>query len=143
MTQEQLAAFTKMSSNTRLESLGIEIKKVEEGYMEGKMPVDHRTHQPYGLLHGGASASLAETLASFGSHLAIDNERFGAVGVQLNCNHLRSKSEGTVIGKAQLIKNGRKLHVWRIDIEDEQGKLIATCGLTVMIIDKSTLSGRK
>lgn len=116
--------------------LGIEMTKVEDGYLEATMPVDHRTHQPYGLLHGGASVVLAETIASIGSHLSIDSEKFMAVGIEVNCNHIRGKKEGIVTGKARAVHRGRKIHVWCIDIVDEEEKLIATSRLTVSIIPK-------
>lgn len=126
--------FTK---NTVIELLGIEITKAEKGYLEATMPVDHRTHQPYGLLHGGASVVLAETLGSFGSHMAVDTDKFLSVGVEVNCNHIRSKRDGIVTGKATAIHLGRKMHVWSIDIVDEEDKLIATSRITVSIIPKA------
>jgi 1,4-dihydroxy-2-naphthoyl-CoA hydrolase len=123
-----------MSQNTLGEALGIVVTKVEDGYVEGTMPVDHRTHQPYGLLHGGASVALAETLGSVGSHFIAAQNKMLAVGVEINANHLRGKREGTVTGKARLIHRGGKLHVWNIDIVDERGKLVCTSRLTTMLV---------
>lgn len=132
-----MEALKKMTENTMIDNLGIDITTIEDGYLEGTMPVDHRTHQPYGLLHGGASVALAETLGSFGSHLSVDTDKFHAVGVEINCNHIRSKRDGVVTGKAKAVHRGRKLHVWNVDIVDEEEKLIATSRITVSIIPKS------
>ena len=114
----------------------MKLTKLEKGYVEGTMPVDHRTHQPYGLLHGGASAALAETLGSVGSHFLVHENGRAAVGVEINTNHLKGIKSGTVTGKAKIIHQGGKLHVWNIDIVDEQDRLIAVARLTVMIIPK-------
>lgn len=125
-----------MSKGTLGEALGIEVTKVEDGYVEGTMPVDQRTRQPYGLLHGGASVALAETLGSLGSHFIAIRNNLVAVGVEINANHLRGKREGLVTGKARLVHQGAKLHVWNIDIVDEQERLIATSRLTTMLISR-------
>lgn len=122
-----------LSSSTLLDSLGIVFTKVEMGFIEATMPVDHRTHQPYGLLHGGASAALAETLGSFGSHLLVAENGGIAVGVELNINHLKSKRNGFVKGVAKILHEGKSLHIWNIDILDEEGKTLAVSRLTVMI----------
>ena len=121
-----------------MEQLGIQFESIREGQLSASMPVDKRTHQPFGLLHGGASAVLAETLGSFGSHQLIDHKTQAAVGVELNINHLNGIKSGEVIGEAQIIKRGKTLHVWQIDISDREGKAIATSRLTVMI--KSVVS---
>lgn len=126
-----------MSKNTLGESLGIRITKVEADYVEGNMPVDHRTHQPYGLLHGGASVALAETLGSVGSHFLVHDQGKMAVGIEINANHLRGKRSGTVTGKARLIHKGGRIHVWNIEVVDEEEQLIATARLTTMIIAKN------
>jgi uncharacterized protein (TIGR00369 family) len=126
--------FSKMTQGTLGEALGMELTKLEEGYVEGTMPVDGRTRQPYGLLHGGASAALAETLGSVGSHFLVKDEGKAAVGIEINTNHLKGKRDGVVTGKASIVHKGGRLHVWNIDIVDEQDTLIATGRLTVMII---------
>jgi 1,4-dihydroxy-2-naphthoyl-CoA hydrolase len=131
--EEILLKVNAMSDSTMLGALGIRFTRVEQGYLEAVMPVDHRTHQPYGLLHGGASAALAETLGSFGSHLIASESGGLAVGVELNINHLRSKRSGEVTGKARLLKGGRSIHVWNIDVVDEAGELLAVSRLTVMV----------
>jgi 1,4-dihydroxy-2-naphthoyl-CoA hydrolase len=129
--EEQLKALGK---NTISDALGIELLQVDHGTVVGRMPVDHRTHQPYGLLHGGASVVLAETLGSVGSHFIAAPKGKAAVGIEVNANHLRGVKSGWVTGKARLHHEGGKLHVWHIDIEDEQGKSVCTSRLTVMLI---------
>jgi 1,4-dihydroxy-2-naphthoyl-CoA hydrolase len=118
---------------TLLGALGIEMLLMTEERVEAKMPVDSRTHQPYGILHGGASAALAETVASVGSYLIAQKENSIAVGVDLNITHLKSKRHGWVTGIATPIKLGRNLHVWNVDIVDEEGTLIAKAKLTTMV----------
>ena len=119
---------------TIAEVLGIEVISINEGRVKGKMPVDARTHQPYGMLHGGASVVLAETLGSIGSHFLVKDDGKSAVGVEVNANHVKSIREGWVYGDAQIIHQGGKLHIWSIDIKNEDGELICTSRLTVMII---------
>jgi len=119
---------------TIADAIGLEVTKVEEGRVLGKMPVDKRTHQPYGLLHGGASVVLAETLGSVGSHYLVHEQGKAAVGVEVNANHLKSVRDGWVFGEAKLIHRGGKMHVWSIEIRDEFEQLICISRLTVMII---------
>jgi len=130
---EQLKQVNAFRKNTLMGALGIEFTKLEKGYIEATMPVDARTHQPYGLLHGGASAALAETIASFGSHMLVMDEGGLAVGVELNINHLKGKKSGVVTGKAKILHEGRSSHVWSIEIVDEENNLIAISRLTVMV----------
>jgi 1,4-dihydroxy-2-naphthoyl-CoA hydrolase len=122
-----------LSASTLLGALGMEFTKLEHGHVEATMPVDHRTHQPYGLLHGGASAALAETIGSYGSALIAQANNGIAVGVELNINHIKSKRGGLVTGIAKLIHEGQNTHVWNIEIVDEEQKLIAISRLTVII----------
>lgn len=135
-TEQQLEAVNKLAENTLIGALGIIMVKVSPGYIEATMPVDHRTHQPYGLLHGGASAALAETLGSFGSHMLVAESGGIAVGVELNINHLKSKRDGLVTGKANILHQGKSSHVWNIEVCDEQGQLLAVSRLTVMVKSK-------
>lgn len=121
------------SEYTLLGSLGISMIEATEEKVVAKMPVDRRTHQPYGILHGGASAALAETVASVGSYLIAQKDNSIAVGVDLNITHLKSKRHGWVTGIATPIKLGRNLHVWNVDIVDEEGVLIAKAKLTTMV----------
>jgi len=116
------------------EVLGIEIIEITDDCVKGKMPVDSRTHQPYGMLHGGASVVLAETLGSVGSHFLVKDDGKAAVGIEINANHLKSIRKGWVYGEANIVHRGGKLHVWSIDIKNEAGDLICTSRLTVMII---------
>ena len=114
---------------------------MEHGTVVGKMPVDARTHQPYGLLHGGASVVLAETLGSVGSHFIAAPKGKAAVGIEVNANHLRGVKSGWVTGTARLHHEGGKLHVWHIEIEDEEGRAICTSRLTVMLIPDPKSAG--
>jgi len=116
------------------EVLGIEITDINNVCVKGKMPVDSRTHQPYGMLHGGASVVLAETLGSVGSHFLVKDDGKAAVGIEVNANHLKGIRKGWVYGEAKIVHRGGKLHVWSIDIKNEAGDLICTSRLTVMII---------
>ena len=118
------------------EYLGIEFTVLGEDYLEAKMPVDHRTKQPYGLLHGGASVTLAETLGSLASHLIIDDNQFHAVGIEINANHIRSARDGFVTGKCKPVHIGSATHVWEIRINDNAGKLVCISRLTVAIIKR-------
>jgi 1,4-dihydroxy-2-naphthoyl-CoA hydrolase len=122
------------SRPTIADALGIEVLEIGADRVTGRMPVDGRTHQPYGLLHGGASVVLAETLGSVGSHALVAESGRGAVGIEVNANHLRGVSEGWVHGEAQLVHKGGRLHVWSIELRDDAGKLVCTSRLTVMIV---------
>ena len=127
--------FTKdFGKGTIAEVLGIEITAIEEGRVKGKMPVDHRTHQPYGMLHGGASVALAETLGSIGSHFLVTKQGKSAVGIEVNANHLKSIRSGWVFGEASIVKKGGRIHVWSIELRDKEGEMICTSRLTVMIV---------
>ena len=131
-----LQKMNDFQKNTITEVLGIEITDFGPDYFCGKMPVDHRTVQPYGLLHGGASAVLAETLGSIAGGMQVNLETQSVVGVEINCNHLRSARDGWVYGKATPVKIGRKIHVWNIEIKNEDDKLVAVSRLTLAVIDK-------
>ena len=133
-TIEQL---NKMNKNTLMETLGIEFMKSGVDYVKAKMPVDSKTHQPMGLLHGGASAALIESIGSLGSALLCDLNVEYPVGLEVNANHIGGVSSGNVIGIGKLLHAGKKTHVWQVDISDESNdKLICTGRLTVMIIQK-------
>ena len=135
MPAEELQA---LGRNTIGEALGMEILEVTHGQVTGRMPVDARTHQPYGLLHGGASVVLAETLGSIGSHFIASPMGKAAVGIEVNANHLRGVRNGWVHGHAKLHHEGGKLHVWHIDITDDKGRAICTSRLTVMLVPQAT-----
>ncbi len=123
---------------TLVQHLGIEFTEIGENYLIATMPVDERTKQPMGLLHGGASVSLAETMGSVASVCIVDNPfETPIVGVEINANHLSSVREGHVIGKVTPIKIGRSIHVWNIAITDQAGKDICVSRLTTMVLSKS------
>jgi 1,4-dihydroxy-2-naphthoyl-CoA hydrolase len=124
-----------MSKGNMIEHLGIEFTEIQAGYIKAKMPVDHRTKQPLGLLHGGASVVLAETMGSTAVVLALkDPMKETGVGVEINANHLKSARGGYVIGTCVPLRIGRTLHVYEIKIHDEEENLICASRLTVAII---------
>jgi 1,4-dihydroxy-2-naphthoyl-CoA hydrolase len=124
-----------MSKGNMIEHLGIEFTEIQAGYIKAKMPVDHRTKQPLGLLHGGASVVLAETMGSTAVVLALkDPMKETGVGVEINANHLKSARGGYVIGTCVPLRIGRTLHVYEIKIHDEEENLICASRLTLAII---------
>lgn len=125
-----------MSKNTILDALGIEITEKGKDFLAGKMPVDSRTVQPMRILHGGANVVLAETLGSIASLMIINPEEEISVGVDINANHIRSVKSGWVTGVAKPLSIGRKIHVWEIKINDEEGRLTCISRLTVSVLQK-------
>ena len=123
--------------NDMAKHIGIEWVELGSNFIKAKMPVDHRTNQPYGILYGGASCVLAETLGSVASALVIDPEKFICVGLEINANHIRSARNGFVTGITTPIHIGASTHVWDIKIYDEREKLICVSRLTVAILKKS------
>ena len=117
-------------------TLGIEMLELTPQRVVATMPVDQRTRQPFGILHGGASVALAETVASFGAVALIDRERFVAVGQEINANHLRPKLDGVVTATAVPVHAGRTTQVWSIEIRDEQGKLVCISRCTMAVVEK-------
>jgi len=130
-----LEKINSMSKNTMMEQLNINFEEYGDDYITATMPVNHKTHQPLGLLHGGASVALAETLGSVASHLIIDNSKYFCVGLEINANHVRSKMAGIVTGTAKPIHLGSKTHLWEIRIVDEHNKLICISRLTMAILE--------
>ena len=122
------------ASTTLMGSLGIRFTRATEELLEATMPVDSRTHQPFGILHGGASVALAETLGSVGANLCIDNKEFMCVGLEINANHISAVREGVVTGTAKPIHVGKSTHVWEIRIVSDQGKLVCISRLTRAIV---------
>jgi len=122
--------------NTANATLGIEITEAGPDYLRGRMPVDHRTKQPAGILHGGASVLLAETLASWGGNFVVDATKYSVVGQEINANHLRPATGGWVIGTARPVHIGRRSQVWEIRIEGEDGKLVCISRMTLAVIDR-------
>ena len=131
-----VAQLEGLEKNTMAEQLGIEWSEVGPDFIRARMPVDRRTLQPYGLLHGGASVALAETIGSIGAAMTVDKDKFIAVGIEINANHVRSARNGFVMGTARPIHTGSTTQVWDIRIEDEKGKLICVSRLTVAILKK-------
>ncbi len=131
-----LEKLGQLGKNTMSEHLGIQWAEVGENYLKARMPVDHRTTQPYGLLHGGASCVLAETIGSVASAMVIDHSKFYSVGLEINANHIRGVREGFVTGVASPLHLGSTTHVWDIKIYDEKEKLICVSRLTVVIIPR-------
>ncbi len=124
------------SKNTMVEALGIEFTHIGEDYLEARMPVDHRTHQPMGLLHGGASVTLAETLGSMAATLCIDGTKQFCVGLDINANHIKSAREGFVKGITKPIHIGKKTQVWEIRISTMEGDLVCISRITMAVLDK-------
>lgn len=119
-----------------VEHLGIEYTSVGADYLSGKMPVDHRTQQPLGILHGGASVVLAETLGSVAANLVLNDPSRVAVGLEINANHVKSVTSGYVYGKATAIHLGKNTQIWDIRINNEEEKLVCTSRLTMAVIDR-------
>lgn len=132
----QVSDIQPLGNNTIAEVIGLEFTEIGTDFLKGRMPVDHRTHQPYGLLHGGASCVLAETLGSVASALVIDQSKFICVGLEINANHVRGVRSGFVTGTASPIHIGATTHVWDIRIVDEREKLVCISRLTVAILPK-------
>jgi 1,4-dihydroxy-2-naphthoyl-CoA hydrolase len=131
-----LESLNALSKNTLLEPLDIRFTEVGDDYLVATMPVDARTHQPFGLLHGGASVVLAESLGSSGANCCLDMEAEYAVGLEINANHLRAVRSGQVTGTARPIHIGRRTQVWEIRIEDEAGRLACISRLTLAVMPK-------
>lgn len=129
-----LARLNGWSASTMMETLGIRITAVGDDWLAGSMPVDSRTHQPYGLLHGGASVALAETLGSTAAMLTLDPGKELAVGLDINANHVRGVRSGTVTGTARALHIGRTTQVWEIRIENEEGALVCISRITMAVI---------
>jgi 1,4-dihydroxy-2-naphthoyl-CoA hydrolase len=133
LTVEKLQTFAKDTMN---EYIGIELTELGENHLKATMPVDHRTRQAYGLLHGGASVTLAETVGSVASVMVVDPEKYYCVGVEINANHIRSVKEGFVTAIASPLHLGNSTHVWDIKIYEENEKLVCVSRLTVAVLKR-------
>lgn len=131
-TIEQLDA---MHQNNAVAHMGIKILELGDDFVYGSMPVDTRTHQPFGLLHGGASVLLAETLGSLGANLCVEVNKQYCVGLEINANHLRSVRSGLVYGTAKPLHIGRSTHVWQINIVDQQDRAVCVSRITMAVKD--------
>jgi 1,4-dihydroxy-2-naphthoyl-CoA hydrolase len=129
----------KMQKGTLMETLDIQIIDLGEDYISGSMPVDHRTVQPYGILHGGASVALAETLGSLAAHLVVDSSKYFTVGMEVNANHLRPATKGRVTGTAKPIHIGKSSHVWGIEIKNDEGKMVCISRITMAIVSRDKI----
>lgn len=132
-----LKTLNSFRANTMIELLGIEVTEIGTDYLVGTMPVDKRTHQPAGLLHGGASAAMIESLGSLGSSLIVDIEKHGIVGIEINANHIRGVANGSVTAKVQIVHCGKSTHIWQGNIVDENNKLVCVGRLTILVVDKN------
>lgn len=128
--------ITKIRENTMVGHLGIEFTEIGDDYLKGKMPVNHKTIQPYGIMHGGASCVLAETLGSVGATYTVDMNKQVTVGLSINTNHIRMIREGFVYGTARPLHIGRSTQIWEIDIINDEEALISLSRLTLAVIDR-------
>lgn len=128
--------FSSWPQNTMSEHLGMKFVELGRDFLKVSMPVDHRTKQPYGILHGGASVALAETVGSVASALVIDHTKYFCVGIEINANHIRSAREGLVTGTCTPVHIGSSTHVWDIRIHDEKERLICVSRLTVAVLER-------
>ena len=133
-----LARLNQSSANTLMQTLGIEYTDVGEGFLEATLPVGPAVHQPMGILHGGATAALAESVGSAASALLLNLETHYPVGLELSINHIRSMREGIVRARADLVHQGRTTHLWNISIRDEQGRMVAWSRLSMMVLARDS-----
>jgi len=134
--KEILAGFNASCKDTLMESLDIEFVDLGDDFLTAKMPVTSKVYQPYGQLHGGATAALAESVGSAASHFFIDSKNHFINGIQLSINHIKSKREGMVFATAKNIHKGKSTHLWEVTIIDEEGMLIAVAKMTNIILEK-------
>ena len=132
----ELEALNSMGDGCMVEHLGIRFTEIGDDYILATMPVDHRTKQPLGLLHGGASVALAETMGSLGATLCLDLRTQYPVGLEINTNHIKSAKEGVVTGKASPIHIGKGTQVWSIEIKNDKNQLVAVSRITLAILDR-------
>lgn len=131
-----LQRFNEQCKNTLMETLEIRFTELGDNYLEATMPVNEKVHQPYGILHGGASAALAESVGSAASGFFVDASKYVVKGIELSINHLKSIKKGMVTARATCIHQGRTTHLWEIKIVNEEQQLISICKLTNIILEK-------
>ena len=134
--EKLLEKMSNLNQNTMATAIGLELTDIGNDYVCGKIPVDSRTIQPFGFLHGGASVALAETLGSLAGQMQVAPEREIVLGIEINSNHIKSVKEGWVYGKASPIKIGKKIQVWEIQITDVEKKLVCISRLTLAVLKK-------
>ncbi|MEN8224110.1 MAG: hotdog fold thioesterase [Bacteroidota bacterium] len=134
--EELLNKLNALNKGTMMEQLQIEYLEADDKYVKARMPVNHRTMQPMGILHGGASIALAETVAGIGSSLMIDTDVYSVRGAQVSANHVGEANKGFAFAEGKLIHRGKNTHVWNIDISNDAGRALSTCRITNFIIKK-------
>lgn len=132
-----LKKINAMMHHTLMETLEIKFTEIGENYLVATMPVNARVHQPMGLLHGGATVALAESVGSTASYIFLDDPDYDVRGIEISANHLKSKKEGIITATANLIHKGKTTHLWEIRITDEENNLISICKLTNIVIPKN------
>lgn len=132
-----MGLFGERHKDTLLSTLGIEIVEATREKVVGRMPIGPKVHQPFGLLHGGASVALAETVASTAGWMQIDQEKERIVGIEINANHLRAKRDGMLTAVATPVHIGRRTHVWNVHIADEEGKAVCVSRCTLAVVPAS------
>lgn len=135
-TQKSLDILNGFNKNTLMETLQIEFTEVGDNFLTAKMPVNSKVHQPYGILHGGATAALAETVGSSASAFFLNDSTKIVKGIELSINHLKSKKDGVVFATAKAVHQGRTTHLWEVKIVDENNNLISLCKITNIVLDK-------
>ena len=134
--EKALAQVNQFSKNTLMETLGIVYTEIGEDYLVATMPVNAKVHQPMGILHGGATVALAESVGSAASFLFVNSKEFIVKGIEISANHLKSIKEGVVTAKASIIHKGRTTHLWQVVITNEKGELISVCKITNIVLPK-------
>lgn len=133
---EKLQILNSVTQNTLMETLNIVYTEVGDDFLVGTMPINSRVHQPMGLLHGGASVALAESVGSAASHLFVDNDKYIVKGIEITANHLKSKKSGLLTATATILHKGKTTHLWKIEITDEDNKMVSFCKLTNIVLPK-------
>jgi len=141
--KEKAALIVGRQPKTLAGHLGIEFLELDAGQVVASMPVNEHTKQPFGLLHGGASVALAETLASVGAWLNVDEKKFAVVGIEINANHLRAMKQGKVIGTGKPLHRGSSTHVWEINITADDGGLVCISRCTLAVVPLEKLQGHR
>ena len=134
---QKLKALNTITKNTLMETLAITYTDVGEDYLVATMPVNSTVHQPMGLLHGGATVALAESVGSAASHMFIDTSAFIVKGIEITANHLKSKKEGMVTATATILHKGKTTHLWKVEVTDSDGAMVSFCKLTNIVLPKT------
>ena len=134
---QKLKALNTITKNTLMETLAITYTDVGEDYLVATMPVNSTVHQPMGLLHGGATVALAESVGSAASHMFIDTAAYIVKGIEITANHLKSKKEGMVTATATILHKGKTTHLWKIEVTDSDGAMVSFCKLTNIVLPKT------